>query len=82
MTYEQAISTLINEFGLEVERLSPYHVRIEKRLDIWPTTNRWYDLVTKEKGTYPDLLRFIIKRFESPVAAQCPKCKHTFFHNL
>jgi hypothetical protein len=82
MTHVDDLAVIQNEYGLEVKWLSQWHCRIENVLDIWPTAKKFYDLETKARGTYPDLRRFVLTRFESPIAAQCPKCKHPFFHSL
>lgn len=36
--------------GLDIRRLSEYHLRINGLLDFWPSTGRWHRLDTKARG--------------------------------
>jgi hypothetical protein len=48
--------------GYEIEKKTEYHFRVNGRLDVWPTHNRYHDIRTGKRGGYPDIVRFI-KRF-------------------
>jgi hypothetical protein len=39
----------------EVRQMSEYHFRINGRLDVWPSTRKWYDLRSRRKGSYKSL---------------------------
>lgn len=40
-----------------VHQFSEYHFRINGRLDVWPTSRKYYDIKSHQKGTYHDLER-------------------------
>jgi len=42
-----------------VEQLQTYHFRINKRLDVWPSSKVWMDVKTRRKGKYDDLIDFV-----------------------
>lgn len=46
-------------FDYQVVQLSPYHFRINSRLDVWPSSKRWWDTKTFRKGDYDDLVSFV-----------------------
>lgn len=46
-------------FDYRVVQFSPYHFRVNERLDIWPPRKRWYDHRTHRKGEYTDLVKFV-----------------------
>lgn len=46
-------------FDYQVVQLSPYHFRINGRLDVWPSSKRWWDCRTFGKGDYQDLVAFV-----------------------
>ncbi len=43
----------------QVVQFSPYHFRVNDKLDIWPSSRKWYDRRTKGRGQYKDLLMFV-----------------------
>jgi hypothetical protein len=43
----------------EVTQFSQYHFRVNGRLDIWPTSKKWYDTRSHAKGTYIDLIETV-----------------------
>lgn len=43
----------------EVHPFSDIHFRINRRLDIWPSTKRYYDTKTHQKGDYDNLELFV-----------------------
>ena len=47
-------------FDYEVFQFSEYHFRINNRLDVWPSTHKWYDTRNKQKGMYKgSLFKFV-----------------------
>jgi hypothetical protein len=42
-----------------VEQFAFYHFRINERLDVWPSTKKYYDHKTLKKGFYDDLVEFV-----------------------
>lgn len=55
---KEALEVLVAH-DYEVYQLSEYHFRINRRLDIWPSSKKWYDLKTTAKGQYEDLEKFV-----------------------
>lgn len=55
---KEALEVLVAH-DYEVYQLSEYHFRINRRLDIWPSSKKWYDLKTMAKGQYEDLEKFV-----------------------
>jgi hypothetical protein len=41
-----------------IQQFSPLHFRIDGRVDVWPSTKKWYDRITFRKGSYTDLVQF------------------------
>lgn len=37
--------------GFCVERMNPYHLRINDKLDVWPTSGAWHCLRSDKRGT-------------------------------
>jgi hypothetical protein len=58
----EELETLV-AFDFDVKQFSPYHYRIEDRLDIWPSSKKWFDRITHAKGTYQSLLDLAHSRF-------------------
>ncbi len=52
-------------FDFDVKAFSDIHFRINRRLDVWPTTKRWYDIRTHRKGAYEELERFVKAHFSA-----------------
>ena len=46
-----------------MQPFSEIHFRINGRLDVWPSTKRFYDTKSHEKGSYDNLERFVIDHF-------------------
>ncbi len=78
----QERETLEIEHGLKIEELTPYQFRIDGDLDIYPTRRKWHDISMNTRGTYTDLVDFVVRHLACPVATTCPKCKHHFFATL
>lgn len=55
---EEILEALV-AMDYEVKQFSPYHFRINGRLDVWPSAKKWYDLKTQEKGVYASLMKFV-----------------------
>ena len=55
--------------GFQVQRLTPYHYRVGSRLDFFPTSMRWHNLTTKQRGSY---------RGQSPVDVAREQFPHLF----
>ncbi len=47
-----------------VEQLSEYHFRINERLNVWPSTKKFYDANSQKKGKY-ETLSGLVKEFPS-----------------
>lgn len=50
-------------FDFRVQQLSQYHFRINDRLDVWPSSKRWYDRQNYNKGQYGNLVTFVKAHF-------------------
>ena len=59
---EEQMDILIAK-DFHVERFSDYHFRINDRLDVWPSTKKWYDRLTMRKGEYNNLIEFVMDFF-------------------
>lgn len=53
---------ILAAYDYDVRELSEYHYRIEGRLDVWPSSKKWYDRVLKSSGEYLDLLQLVKDR--------------------
>jgi hypothetical protein len=42
---------ILNESDIPFKMLSPYHVRIDDKIDFWPSTNKWRVLKSGKMGT-------------------------------
>jgi len=55
--------------GLSVKTFTPYHFRViymrrtDKILDIYPTRNRYHNIVTDERGSFKNIKNFIEAEF-------------------
>lgn len=58
---KEALEILVS-WDYAVEQFSEYHFRINSRLDVWPTSKKWYDRKTGRKGEYEELESFV-KRY-------------------
>lgn len=76
------LATLHNEHGIEYTELTPYQIRIENTLDIYPVKRKWHNIRSGKRGEYKRLIPFLISFFQLPLAIQCPKCRHSFFKQL
>lgn len=45
--------------GVRFVYLTPYQIRIENELDIYPKKKRWHDLRSKKRGGYKELVPFV-----------------------
>ena len=49
------IYAFIDDLELEYKWLAgDWHMRIEKKLDVFPTSRKWFNIVTKERGDFRD----------------------------
>jgi hypothetical protein len=55
------LETLV-AYDYTVEQFSDYHFRINGRLDVWPSSRRYYDQKTQRKGEY-NSLEFFVRGF-------------------
>ncbi len=76
------LETLEIEHGLPYEEITPYQIRIDGSLDIYPTNKKWHDLTKNKRGHYNRLIPFVLHHFESNVHVTCPKCHHHFLRKL
>lgn len=53
-----ALEQLVAE-DYQVHPFSDIHFRINWRLDVWPSTRKYYDTRTHQKGEYRDLKTFV-----------------------
>lgn len=44
----------IEKSGFTIRRLTAYCYRVDERLDLYPTQRRYFDIDTKERGSYTD----------------------------
>lgn len=51
---EEELEMLVAQ-DYSVQQFSPIHFRINNQLDVWPTTQRYYHLITKKKGIYTSI---------------------------
>lgn len=54
----EALENLVS-YDYEVHSFSDIHFRINRRLDVWPSTKRWYDHKSMRKGEYQNLEAFV-----------------------
>lgn len=59
---ERALEILVAT-GFNVHQFSEYHFRVGGRLDVWPTSKKWYDTKAHCKGTYDNLELFVQDHF-------------------
>ena len=64
--YNQGLEALDNlvAWDFEVHAFTAIHWRINKRLAIWPSTQKYYDIKSHEKGTYTNLEHFVKQHFK------------------
>lgn len=43
---------LLSEDGFSVKKLTVYHYRVNGRLDLFPTRQRWHDIKQNRRGWY------------------------------
>lgn len=53
-------------YDYRVVQLSEYHFRINNRLDVWPSSKKWWDNKTMRKGEYENLEKFVKKFLPLP----------------
>lgn len=46
-----------------IVQLSPYHFRIDGRLDVWPSTKKAYDTISHVKYEYEDLVELVMTKY-------------------
>jgi hypothetical protein len=50
-------------WGYHVHQFSDIHFRIAGRLDVWPSTKRYYDHLNRAKGSFENLERFVREHY-------------------
>jgi hypothetical protein len=55
---------ILAALDFRVKQFSPYHFRINERLDVWPSSKSCYDILAHRKQGYTDLARFVQYYFE------------------
>lgn len=85
MTADERLAADIEELaeiGIRAEFLTPYQVRFEDAIDIWPKNRNFHDLQTQKRGRYKRLVPFLRHYFTDglnvEVKAKCPKCRCEF----
>ena len=63
---EQELEVL-TAFDFNVIRFNQFHFRINNRLDIWPSTRKSYDIISKRRNTYTDLIKYVKTHFKHHV---------------
>ncbi len=63
----EALEILV-AWDYKVQPFSDIHFRINDRLDVWPSTKKWYDLKTQRKGVYEELESFVKKFLTAPTS--------------
>jgi hypothetical protein len=61
---EEALDILA-ALDFRVKQFSPYHYRINDRLDVWPSSKITYDILSKTKEGYNDLVEFTQFHFKN-----------------
>ena len=54
----------LKDDGFDVEEKTPYQFRINGRLDLFPTHNRYHDIRKNIRGGYGAVIPFVKKFFE------------------
>lgn len=47
---------ILAALDFQVQEFSPFHYRINGRLDIWPSTKKFFDKATSKTGSYDSLV--------------------------
>lgn len=55
---EEELEILV-AWDYRVRHLDTYHFRINDRLDVWPSSKKWFDQRTRRSGTYDNLESFV-----------------------
>jgi len=55
---ESALESLV-AWDYRVVQFSEYHFRVNERLDVWPSSKKWFDTKTGRKGDYEELVSFV-----------------------
>ncbi len=50
--------------GFDIEQKSAFHFRVNGRLDLWPTHNRYHDIRENKRGGYGDVVMFVREFFK------------------
>lgn len=53
------LETLAKTDGIRSVYITPYQIRIEEVLDIWPSNKNYHDIQTNERGRYRRLIPFV-----------------------
>lgn len=59
----QSALEILVALDFQVHQFSEYHFRIGGRLDVWPSSRKFYDIKSHQKGVYDNLERFVQKHF-------------------
>lgn len=49
----------LRDRGFTVRALTPYHFRINNVLDLYPTCNRFHNLLTQKRGSYQTVEKIV-----------------------
>lgn len=55
----------LKDKGFKIEQKTDYHFRVNDRLDLWPTHNRWHDIKRDKRGGAQNLAQFTIYFFNT-----------------
>lgn len=51
---------ILAAYDLSIHQFSPFHFRINNRLDIWPSSKKAYDIRRAASFMYDDLVEFVM----------------------
>lgn len=54
----------LRQEGFSIEVITEYQVRVNRRLDIWLTHNRYHDIKENKRGGFPDVQVFVREFFK------------------
>lgn len=53
---------ILAAYDYQITEFSGYHYRINDRLDVWPSSKKWYDKTLNSGGTYETLMQLVKDR--------------------
>lgn len=78
----------LEKCGVKIEKKSEYHFRVEGKLDLWVTNQKFHNLATQERGEYEYVLDVIQQQIGLPKwfglkkvlhRLNCSNCKNKSF---